>query len=120
VTVSLGIKRLLVYSESLLIDQQVNKERDINNDTMDAYVMEIHKLEIHKDTIFIYIWKIHSTRTCSYSHMCICCWSKPTGEQRQATLGAGRLPGRLVGPDPSVNGLGSATRPSVWVARRAT
>jgi hypothetical protein len=25
--------------------QQVNKEWDINKDTMDAYVMEIHKLE---------------------------------------------------------------------------
>jgi hypothetical protein len=33
-----------------------------------------------------------------------CCWSKPTGEQRQATRGAGRLPGLLVGPCPSVNG----------------
>jgi hypothetical protein len=32
------------------------------------------------------------------------CRSKPTGEQRQATLGAGRLPGLLVGPGPSVNG----------------
>jgi hypothetical protein len=33
-----------------------------------------------------------------------CCRSKPTGEQRQATRGAGRLPGLLVGPGPSVNG----------------
>jgi hypothetical protein len=33
-----------------------------------------------------------------------CCQSKPTGEQRQATRGAGRLPGLLVGPGPSVNG----------------
>jgi hypothetical protein len=33
-----------------------------------------------------------------------CCLSKPTGEQRQATRGAGRLPRRLVGPGPSVNG----------------
>jgi ribonuclease HI len=36
--VSLGIKRLLVYSDSLLVVQQVNKGRDINNGTMDAYV----------------------------------------------------------------------------------
>jgi hypothetical protein len=43
--VSLGIKRLLVYDDSLLVVQQVNKEWDINRDTMDAYVMEIHKLE---------------------------------------------------------------------------
>jgi hypothetical protein len=39
----------------------------------------------------------------------MCCLSKPTGEQQQATRGAGRLPGLLVGPDPSVNGPGSGT-----------
>jgi hypothetical protein len=49
-----------------------------------------------------------------------CCRSKPTGEQRQATRGAERLQGLLVGPGPSVNGPGSGTRPYVGVARRAT
>jgi ribonuclease HI len=43
--VSLGIKRLLVYGDSLLVVQQVNKEWSINKDTMDVYVMEIRKLE---------------------------------------------------------------------------
>jgi len=43
--VSLSIKRLLVYGDSLLVVQQVNKEWDINKDTMDAYVAEIRKLE---------------------------------------------------------------------------
>jgi hypothetical protein len=43
--VSLGIKRLLVYGDSLLIVQQVNKEWDINKDTTDAYVEEIRKLK---------------------------------------------------------------------------
>jgi ribonuclease HI len=43
--VSLGIKRLLIYGDSLLVVQQVNKEWDINKDTMDAYVTEIRKLE---------------------------------------------------------------------------
>ena len=43
--VSLGIKRLLVYGDSPLAVQQVNKEWDINKDTMDAYVEEIRKLE---------------------------------------------------------------------------
>jgi ribonuclease HI len=43
--VSLGINRLLVYGDSLLMIQQVKKEWDINNDTMDAYVVEIRKLE---------------------------------------------------------------------------
>ena len=43
--VSLGIKRLLVYGDSLLVVQQVNKECDINKDTMDANVEEIRKLK---------------------------------------------------------------------------
>ncbi|RLM92153.1 retrotransposon protein, putative, Ty3-gypsy subclass [Panicum miliaceum] len=43
--ISLGIKRLLVYGDSLMVVQQVNKEWDINKNTMDAYVMEIRKLE---------------------------------------------------------------------------
>jgi ribonuclease HI len=50
----LGIKRLLVYSDSLLVVQHVNKGWDINKDTMDVYVAEIRKhenkfsgLEIH-------------------------------------------------------------------------
>ena len=43
--VSLGIKRLLVYGDSLIVVQQVNKEWDINKNTMDAYIEEIRKLE---------------------------------------------------------------------------
>jgi ribonuclease HI len=43
--ISLGIKRLLVYRDSLLMVQQVNKEWDINKETMDSYVAEIKKLE---------------------------------------------------------------------------
>jgi ribonuclease HI len=43
--ISLGIKRLLVYVDSLLVVQQVNKEWDCNKETMDAYVQEVHKLE---------------------------------------------------------------------------
>jgi hypothetical protein len=53
-------------------------------------------------------------------HATMCCRSKPTGEQRQATRGAERLPGLLVGPGPSVNGPRSGTRPGFWIARRAT
>jgi hypothetical protein len=49
-----------------------------------------------------------------------CCQSKPTGEQRPATRGAGRLPGLLVGPDPSVNGPAIWRTPWLGVARRAT
>jgi hypothetical protein len=43
--ISLGIRRLLVYGDSLLIVQQVNKEWDCNKETMDAYVQEVRKLE---------------------------------------------------------------------------
>jgi ribonuclease HI len=43
--ISLGIKRLLVYDDSLLAVQQVNKEWDCNKGTMDAYVQEVRKLE---------------------------------------------------------------------------
>jgi hypothetical protein len=43
--ISLGIKRLLVYGDSLLFVQQVNKEWDCNKETMDAYVQEVRKLE---------------------------------------------------------------------------
>ena len=43
--ISLGIKRLLVYGDSLLVVQQVNKEWDINKETMDVYIAEIRKLE---------------------------------------------------------------------------
>ena len=42
---SLGINRLLVYGDSLLVVQQVNKEWDINKETKDDYVAEIRKLE---------------------------------------------------------------------------
>jgi hypothetical protein len=36
---------ILVYGDSLLVVQQVNKEWDINKNTMDAYVTKIRKLE---------------------------------------------------------------------------
>jgi ribonuclease HI len=43
--ISLGIKQLLVYGDSLLVIQQVNKEWDCNKEMMDAYVQEVRKLE---------------------------------------------------------------------------
>jgi ribonuclease HI len=43
--ISLGIKRLLVYGDSLLVIQQVNKEWDCNKEMMEAYVHEVRKLE---------------------------------------------------------------------------
>jgi ribonuclease HI len=43
--ISLGIKQLLVYGDSLLVVQQVNKEWDCNKETMGTYVQEVRKLE---------------------------------------------------------------------------
>jgi hypothetical protein len=42
---SLGIKRLLVYDDSGVVINQVNKSWDHNKENMDAYFLEVHKLE---------------------------------------------------------------------------
>jgi ribonuclease HI len=42
---SLGIKRLLVYDDSAVIINQVNKSWDRNKENMDAYCLEVCKLE---------------------------------------------------------------------------
>jgi ribonuclease HI len=51
IVVSLGIKRLLAFGDSKVIIEQVNKEWDCVKDTMDAYCVEIRKLEGHFDGI---------------------------------------------------------------------
>jgi ribonuclease HI len=42
---SLGIKRLLVYADSAVVINQVNKSWDRNKENMDAYCLEVCKLE---------------------------------------------------------------------------
>jgi ribonuclease HI len=42
---SLGIKRLLVYGDSAVVINQVNKSWDCNKENMDAYCLEVRKLE---------------------------------------------------------------------------
>jgi ribonuclease HI len=42
---SLGIKRLLVYDDSAVVINQVNKSWDHNKENMDAYCLEVRKLE---------------------------------------------------------------------------
>jgi ribonuclease HI len=42
---SLGIKRLLVYGDSTVVINQVNKSWDRNKENMDAYYLEVRKLE---------------------------------------------------------------------------
>jgi ribonuclease HI len=41
---SLGIKRLLVYDDSVVVINQVNKYWDRNKENMDAYCLEVRKL----------------------------------------------------------------------------
>ena len=47
VVVSLGIKCLLIYGDSLVVINQVNKDWDCTKETMDAYCTKVHKLEKH-------------------------------------------------------------------------
>jgi ribonuclease HI len=42
---SMGIKRLLVYGDSAVVINQVNKSWDRNKDNMDAYCLEVRKLK---------------------------------------------------------------------------
>jgi ribonuclease HI len=42
---SLGIKRLLVYGDSAMVINQVNKSWDHNKENMDAYYLKVRKLE---------------------------------------------------------------------------
>jgi hypothetical protein len=41
----LGIKRLLVYDDSAVVINQVNKSWDHNKENMDAYCLEVRKLK---------------------------------------------------------------------------
>jgi ribonuclease HI len=45
VAASLGMKRLLVYGDSAVVINQVNKSWDRNKENMDAYCLEVLKLE---------------------------------------------------------------------------
>jgi ribonuclease HI len=44
-TISLGVKRLLVYGDSAVVMNQVNKFWDRNKENMDAYCLEVRKLK---------------------------------------------------------------------------
>ena len=45
--ITLGIKRLLVYGDSAVVINQVNKDWDCTKENMGAYYAEIRKLEKH-------------------------------------------------------------------------
>jgi ribonuclease HI len=45
IAISLGIKRLMVYGDSLVVISQINKEWDCSNDSMGKYSTAVRKLE---------------------------------------------------------------------------
>jgi ribonuclease HI len=45
IAISLGIKRLMVYGDSLVVISQINKEWDCSNDAMGKYCTAVRKLE---------------------------------------------------------------------------
>jgi ribonuclease HI len=45
VAISLVIKRLVIYGDSAVVVNQVNKDWDCTKDNMDTYYAEVHKLE---------------------------------------------------------------------------
>jgi ribonuclease HI len=47
IVVSLGIKRLIAYGDSKVVIDQVNKACDVKKETMNAYCVEVRKLEDH-------------------------------------------------------------------------
>jgi ribonuclease HI len=47
IAVSLGVKRLIVYGDSKVAIDQVNKACDVKKETMNAYCAEVRKLEDH-------------------------------------------------------------------------
>ena len=51
---TLGIKRFLIYGDSVVIMNQDNKDWDCTNDNMGAYCSEVRKLEKHFQGLEIY------------------------------------------------------------------
>jgi ribonuclease HI len=45
IAISLGIKRLMVYGDSLVVISQINKEWDCSSDSMGKYCTAVRKLE---------------------------------------------------------------------------
>jgi ribonuclease HI len=45
IAISLGIKRLMVYGDSLVLISQINKEWECSNDSMGKYCTVVPKLE---------------------------------------------------------------------------
>jgi ribonuclease HI len=78
--ISLGIKRLLVYGDSLLVVQDVNKEWDCNKEMMDAYVQEVRKLESNFSGLEVHhVLREHNVGTDILSKLGSTCAQVPPG-----------------------------------------
>ena len=59
--VSLSFKWLLIYGDSSVVINQVNKDWDYTNETTDAYCVEVYKLEKHFQGLEIHhvVWDLN-------------------------------------------------------------
>jgi hypothetical protein len=56
IVISLGIKRLMVYGDSLVVISQINKEWDCSNDAMGKYCTVVRKLEDKFEGLEFIMW----------------------------------------------------------------
>jgi ribonuclease HI len=78
--ISLGIKRLILHGDSLLVVQQVNKEWDCNKEMMDAYVHEVSKLENKFSGLVVHhVLREHNVGTDILSKLGSTCAQVPAG-----------------------------------------
>jgi ribonuclease HI len=62
IAISLGIKRLMVYGDSLVVISQINKEWDCSNDSMGKYCTAVRKLKTNLKGWNFIMWKEIATR----------------------------------------------------------
>jgi ribonuclease HI len=66
IVISLGIKRLMVYGDSLVVISQINKEWDCSNDSMGKYCTAVRKLEDKLKVWNFTMWREIETRQLMY------------------------------------------------------
>ncbi|XP_072149553.1 uncharacterized protein [Setaria viridis] len=54
ITTSVGIKRILVFGDSKVVIEQVNKSWECTKETMGTYCAKVHKLEAHFNSLEFY------------------------------------------------------------------
>jgi ribonuclease HI len=77
---SLGIKRLLVYDDSAVVINQVNKSWDRNKENMNAYFLEVRKLENKFYGLeFHHVVRDNNVASDVLSKLCSTCAQVPAG-----------------------------------------